>query len=373
MLAPFTPPPTTTTSAVWVITILSLLPLIVSALTSSLEASASARTAPSPPPGARGSMLALHHVTRVEGVSQAIPEKVEARHGEGDRNPGKDGDPRRRGEIALGVVEHVTPARERRLDPVAEEADVRLEQDGPRDAERGGHRDDAHRVGEEMAHHDAASGGAQTPRSLHELLLAERQHLASHHAGHVHPRGDADDQGHGGERRRHERGQGQQEKDRRKGQHGISDPEQDAVDGAAEVPGQRADESTERHSDQHGGHASRERDAPGVEKTAQHVASKLVGAEEMALGKRRGKLVSHLDLDRVRQPEAARERRAEPQEGDDDHAGHGWAMAREPREHGRLSHESRTRGSTAAYTRSATRLPITTSSAVSIKRPMSTG
>src|SRR5262252_3949932 len=145
MLAPFTPPPTTTTSAVWVIRILSLLPL-----TPSLS-----------PSGGEGE-LALHHVTRVEGVAQAVPEKVEARHGEGDRDPGEDGDPRRRGEIALRVVEHVTPAGERRLDPVAEEADVRLEQDGPRHAERGGHRDDAHGVGKEMTHHDAASGGAQS-------------------------------------------------------------------------------------------------------------------------------------------------------------------------------------------------------------------
>src|SRR5215470_12343760 len=357
MLAPLTPPPTTSTSAVWVITILLWC----------------SRPSPCPLPTGERERLTLDHMTRVEGVSQAVPEKVEARHGEGDRNPGKDGDPRRRGEIALGVVEHVTPAGERRLDPVAEEADVRLEQDGPRHAERGGHRDDAHGVGKEMAHHDAASGGAQTPRSLHELLLAERQHLASHHAGHVHPRGNADDQGHGGERRGHEGRQGQQEKDRRKRQHGVRDPEQDAVYGAAEVSGQCADESAERHSDQHGSHADRERDASGVKQPAQHVAAELVGAEQMALGERGGELVAHLDLDRVWQPETAREGRAEPQEGDDDHTGQGWAMARESREHGGLSHDSRTLGSTAAYTRSATRLPITTSSAVSIKRPMSTG
>src|SRR5262252_9811206 len=150
MLAPFTPPPTTTTSAVWVIDV-SFGPF-----------------APSPYPLPRGGEgeLPLDHVTRVEGVAQAVPEKVEARHGEGDRDPGEDGDPRRRGEIALRVVEHVTPAGERRLDPVAEEADVGLEQDGPRHAQRGGHRDDAHGVGQEMAQHDAASGGAQTPRSL---------------------------------------------------------------------------------------------------------------------------------------------------------------------------------------------------------------
>src|SRR5215470_8980939 len=153
MLAPFTPPPTTTTSAVWVIDV-SFGPF-----------------APSPYPLPRGGEgeSPLDHVTRVEGVSQAVPEKVEARHGEGDRDPGKDGDPRRRGEIALRVVEHVTPAGEWRLDPVAEEADVRLEQDGPRHTERGGHRDDADRVREEMPQHDAAARGAEPPRALDEL------------------------------------------------------------------------------------------------------------------------------------------------------------------------------------------------------------
>src|SRR5215510_19998 len=140
MLAPFTPPPTTTTSAVWVM-------------------------------GVSSSLVLLHHVPRIESVPQSIPEKVEARHSEGDRDPGEDGHPRRRGEVALRVVEHVTPARERRLDPVAEEADVGLEQDGPRHAERGRHRDDPHGVGQKMAQHDAPTRGAQAARTLHELLL----------------------------------------------------------------------------------------------------------------------------------------------------------------------------------------------------------
>src|SRR5215831_18422456 len=215
MLAPFTPPPITTTSAVWVIDVSFVPPHYLSPCLAARGEQLSSNGALSPP-GARGSRLSLDHVTRVESVAQAVPEKVEARYGQGDRDPGEDGDPRRRGEIALSVVEHVTPARERRLDAVAEEADVRLEQNGPRHAEGGRHRDDANRVRQKVAQHDAPARSAQAPRALDELALSEGEHLAAHHARHVHPRGDADDEGHGRERRRHEGSQGEKKEDGRK-------------------------------------------------------------------------------------------------------------------------------------------------------------
>src|SRR5262252_10878332 len=237
MLAPFTPPPITTTSAVWVIAILLSPPC------PSLP-QPSPRTAALSPRGER-EKLSLDRVTRVDSVAPAVPEKVEARYGQGDRDPGEDGDPRRRGEIALSVVEHVTPACERRLDAVAEEADVRLEQNGSRHAEGGRHRDDAHRVGQEVAQHDTSTRSAEAPRALDELALSEGEHLAAHHARHVHPRGDADDEGHGSERRRHEGGQGEKQEDGRKGQHGVRDAEEDRIGGAAEVAGQRAEERAE--------------------------------------------------------------------------------------------------------------------------------
>src|SRR4051794_10597972 len=62
--------------------------------------------------------------SRIERVAQAVPEEVEARHGKRDREARRDREPGRAGEIDLRVVEHVAPARGRRLDAVTEIADI---------------------------------------------------------------------------------------------------------------------------------------------------------------------------------------------------------------------------------------------------------
>jgi len=56
---------------------------------------------------------------RVEGVAQPVADEVEARHCQRDRDAREDRKPGRGGEILLGVVEHVAPARRRRLNSVA--------------------------------------------------------------------------------------------------------------------------------------------------------------------------------------------------------------------------------------------------------------
>src|SRR6185503_1205699 len=98
MLAPLTPPPMMTTSA-------------VSAMPRLLQRASDA--------GA--------HVARVERVAQSVAEEIEARHRHRDHEAREDRDPRRRGEVALSIVQHIAPARQRRLDAVAEIADVGLQ------------------------------------------------------------------------------------------------------------------------------------------------------------------------------------------------------------------------------------------------------
>src|SRR6266545_4383637 len=103
MLAPLTPPPTTTTSA-------------VSAIAAPISRAARRRRRSGPRADVAG----------IERVAEPVAEEVEARHRQRDHHPGEDRHPRGRREIALGIVEHVAPARQRRLDAVAEEADVFL-------------------------------------------------------------------------------------------------------------------------------------------------------------------------------------------------------------------------------------------------------
>src|SRR3972149_3618549 len=122
MLAPLTPPPTTTTSA-------------VSAITAPISRAARRRCRSGPRVDVAG----------VEGIAGPVAEEVEARDRQRDHHPGEDRHPRSRREVALGIVEHVAPARQRRLDAIAKEADVGLKQDGARPPEGGGPGEGSHR------------------------------------------------------------------------------------------------------------------------------------------------------------------------------------------------------------------------------------
>src|SRR5258708_21266149 len=76
----------------------------------------------------------------IEGIAQPVAEEVKARHRRRDHEAGKDREPRRRCQILLSIVEHVAPACHRRLDAVAEKADVRFHEDRARHGKPRGRR-----------------------------------------------------------------------------------------------------------------------------------------------------------------------------------------------------------------------------------------
>ena len=84
-------------------------------------------------------------------------------------------------------VEHRPPARRRRLDAEAEEAERRLGDDRARHAERRLDDDRGKRRRQHVAQDDPRGAGAEGARRLHELELARAQRLAAHQARVAHP------------------------------------------------------------------------------------------------------------------------------------------------------------------------------------------
>ena len=101
---------------------------------------------------------------------------------------------RGRAEVLLGVVQHVAPARQRRLDAVAEEADVGFHQDRAGDGQRRRDHDRADRVGDQLAEHDVRSDAPIISGGDREVALAQGADLALDDAGDLHPAGRGDDQ-----------------------------------------------------------------------------------------------------------------------------------------------------------------------------------
>src|ERR1700675_1650517 len=65
-----------------------------------------------------GAILALE--AWIERVGQPVAQEVHGEHGQHDRQPGKGGEPPRRGDIVPPVGEHPAPGGRRRLDAEAE-------------------------------------------------------------------------------------------------------------------------------------------------------------------------------------------------------------------------------------------------------------
>src|SRR5436853_187088 len=82
------------------------------------------------------------------------PLRVEAPHRNRDCGTGNDGEPWSARQILLGAIEHVAPARQWRLDAVAEEADIGFQKDRTGDRQACGDDDWTHGIGQDLAEHD---------------------------------------------------------------------------------------------------------------------------------------------------------------------------------------------------------------------------
>ena len=258
--------------------------------------------------------------------------------------------------------------------------------------------------------HRARTAGA---RGMDESALPQRHHLAPHETGGRHPGGRGQHRDRRGDRRPPDRHQHQGQEEPWNRQHQIGETHQERVDRTAGEAGDEPDQRAEAERDQRGGEADGERDATAVDQTAQQIPAEPVGPqrEERPRSPPEGKLlrgellpalaapVAHAtvgllpDLVRVdrlsrrrtdrvhsgerrqiaqHEPVGLGVRVAQPEPGGQDRG------QREGREDASADDESgpahtaalrasgRTRGSIAATSRSAARLPATVSPAASI-------
>jgi hypothetical protein len=139
-------------------------------------------------------------------------------------------------------------------------------EDGRGHVEGAGDDDGAEGVGQDVSDDLAERSGAQTPRRLHELLLAQGEELRAHEPGHGHPAQPPDeDDDHdedarfGAQRfRQHvaeEIHDEEQERELGQGEEEIGDPHERVVHRAAGLAGDGADGGAHRDGHEHGGDA----------------------------------------------------------------------------------------------------------------------
>src|SRR5262249_34458604 len=114
---------------------------------------------------------------RVEGVTQAVADEVDAQHNQNDRDTGEYRQPPLL-RVVLTVRGETTERRRGRLDTEAEERERGLDQDRGRNGERARNDDRTERVGKHVPEHDARVPGTRRLRRLDVLLLSQRQEHA---------------------------------------------------------------------------------------------------------------------------------------------------------------------------------------------------
>ena len=125
------------------------------------------------------------------------------------------------------------------------------------------------------------------PRRHHEILLAQRQQLAAHHAGQPGPtdqrqdHGDAEVHLHHRPVRRQRGGQRHPQRYGRDGAQKLDHPLHEHVGRAAEVARDAADGQPRHEAQGHADQSDRQRYAGAVEDAREHVAPQAVGSEQV--------------------------------------------------------------------------------------------
>src|SRR5206468_765356 len=269
------------------------------------------------------------------------------------------------------------PRRRGRLYAEPQVRESRLEYDGVPDAEGRGDDHGGKRVRQDVTRENAQPARAHRDGAFDKRPRGERPHFAVDESRDAHPSRDAEDGDDEQRARLPERREQQKEYDPRQGQREIGEGQQRDRYRAAPVARDRAHDHSQDHGDQHREDADTHGDARPVNQPRPDVAAKAVGADRVKVAvdvtsKRRNE--SRRDDVALRGRIAVRdERRGDRAYHDHDQDQQPECAAPIPQQPCHDVTSLRTRGSSLAASRSASRLPATTSTALTAVAAMTTG
>ena len=168
---------------------------------------------------------------------------------------------RRVEQVRPAGIEHRAPARRRRLDAEAEEAQRRLRDDRARHPSVACTTTAGSAVGRTWRRTIRAELGAERARRLHVLELARAQHLAAHQPRVAHPADHRQRQHDVGQARTEHGDERNRQQDPGKRHQHVDHPADHIVDPPAEVAGDRAEQHADERRHRHDREADEQRDA----------------------------------------------------------------------------------------------------------------
>ncbi len=141
-----------------------------------------------------------------------------------------------------------------------------------------------HHVRQDVPPHDRPFRTARDDGEADELAFLQRQHLAAHHACVACPVDQAQDDDDVPHARADDGGEEDGEGQCRQREPGVGDAHDDLVRPAAEIAREDAQHGADHAGEDHRGEADDHRDPGAEDQPRQHVASELVGAEQVLGG-----------------------------------------------------------------------------------------
>ncbi|EGE58603.1 hypothetical protein RHECNPAF_2940041 [Rhizobium etli CNPAF512] len=178
-----------------------------------------------------------------------------------------------------GGIQHVAPACRRRRNTEPEKGKAGLEQDGIGDLQRREDDQDVDRVRQAVAEEQVRQTRPHAPCRHHEVTLAQFQQPRAHHARQQRPGKQRNDEDRRPDAGAGDRGEHQQEDDRRQRHDKIDKTHGDRIRKAAGKRRDRPDQETDDGGDDGRGERHQKRDPATVHHPGKDVAADAVGAE----------------------------------------------------------------------------------------------